>query len=138
MGTGIDDVAIAAPSLSRARLHPRWLSLASRAFVLVCAVVQLALPVAAALGDAFLQENAPRALSGHVESTSRATCTPVHSDDCVLCRCVQHFAAAGTDASDHSWIGVELAPPLGSADLPPTTEDDSQRLPRAPPTYLIG
>jgi hypothetical protein len=59
-----------------------------RPLVLLWAVLQLALPVAASLGDAAVAVAAAQdpAASGHVEESTGDQCGPVHAADCKVCR----------------------------------------------------
>ena len=80
---------------------------------LLCALLQLALPGAAAWGDARLeQQSLRRAGVGHVESHSTPACGRAHLADCALCR----FVSAAFETSRPA--AVEIPPPARTVPAP--------------------
>lgn len=80
-----------------ARLHHFYLETmrrprAFRIWALVWAVLQFALPAAASLADARLEQVGSVARA-HVESSSSATCHAVHSENCALCQVLGQTAS---------------------------------------------
>lgn len=100
--------------------------------MLLCAVLQLAVPPLAVAADAVATAES-RGARAHVESTSDASCARVHDAECVFCQFLSAGAApvgspvpAPEAIIRHQVIAVEIDSPLiGEAGGVP--------LPRAPP-----
>ncbi|OLB16743.1 MAG: hypothetical protein AUH12_06045 [Gemmatimonadetes bacterium 13_2_20CM_69_8] len=75
-----------------------------RAFRLLAALLQLALPGAAAWADAELDAAGAHA-AAHVESHTTSACTRIHPPDCALC----HFLAAPFTARRPAGLRVAVA-----------------------------
>src|SRR5215213_8953558 len=63
------------------RRHPTW-----RAFALLWAVLQFALPMIALHADVRLERESRQGAGAHVESGTTTACRPVHPDQCALCQ----------------------------------------------------
>ena len=106
---------------------------AVRAVWLLGAVLQLALPSAAAWADARL-DGAGTHATAHFESRTTNSCARIHPPECALC----HFLTAPALTGGAMYVGVDLkggtrrhaTEPAGPAHL----LDRSHPQPRAPPT----
>ena len=108
----------------------------SRGWAVLWAVLQFALPSFATFADARLERDSARAPGAHVESTTSATCLPVHPEECALCQFLSR-AAAPSHAAALPTIVEQLrasaeSPVLGAA----TSASARVHLPRAPPNAL--
>lgn len=68
-------------------------SLFSRITLAAVAIVQMAVPVVAAVADARLVADSGGVPVVHIEEHTQKSCRPVHPDDCVLCQLLTHFSA---------------------------------------------
>jgi hypothetical protein len=68
-------------------------SLFMRIALTAVAIVQMAVPVFAAVADARLVADSGGAPIVHIEEHTQKGCRPVHPDDCVLCQLLTHFSA---------------------------------------------
>ena len=111
------------------RRHPTW-----RAFALLWAVLQFALPTVALHADVRLERESRQATGAHVESGTTTACRPVHPDQCALCQVLTR-AGAPTQAATLPCIAavVRPSPTLPVAGLS-TLAATAAELPRAPPT----
>jgi hypothetical protein len=104
-----------------------------RAFALLWAVLQFALPTVALHADVRLERESQQATGAHVESGTTATCRPAHLDECALCQVLtrngtpSHAATLPCIASV-----VRPSPTLPIARLA-TRIAAAAELPRAPP-----
>lgn len=72
-----------------------------RAFALVWALLQFALPAFGTLVEASVADSAAsRPATAHVEERSGPGCQPVHAPDCARCQTLSTHAAAPTPALD--------------------------------------
>lgn len=103
-----------------------------RAVLLAVALLQLALPGAAAWADARL-DSAPRTGPVHLESHATQACVPVHPPDCVLHRFLSTAGCAGQPTTVSVRTQAGHAPTPAASALTPSALQ--QRLPdsRAPP-----
>jgi len=105
----------------------------ARAVWLLGAVLQLALPGAAAWADARLDAAGTHA-AAHFESHTTKSCARIHAPDCALC----HYLTAPALTGGAMYVGVDVTGgtrphatgPAGPAHL----LDRSHPQPRAPPT----
>lgn len=107
-----------------------------RVLLSAVAIVQMAVPVLAAVADARLVADSGGAPQVHIEEHTQKSCRPVHPDDCVLCQLLTHFSAPRGSAPT-----IPVA-----ADSHCTVRDDASSLPasiagahqrtRAPPVSL--
>ena len=110
------------------RRHPTW-----RAFALLWAVLQFALPTVALHADVRLERESQQGPGAHVESGTTTACRPVHPEECALC---QVLARGGTPTQPATLpcIAAVVRP---SSTLPiarlATLTDAAAELPRAPP-----
>ncbi len=105
----------------------------TRGWAILWAVLQFALPVAANYGDAWLERATPYGVSGHAESRTSESCTPVHPADCALCHVVSRVGTPSTVQAD---LASTLCPkmPIAATDLVVVgSSRDRTALPRAPP-----
>lgn len=105
-----------------------------RAFAVLWAVLQFALPAFALAADARLERASLEAPGSHVESGSSTHCPPVHRDECALCH-VASRVAPPAHAAVLPAIADVVRPSAGSpvqrhADGAAATTE----LPRAPPS----
>ena len=110
------------------RRHPTW-----RAFALLWAVLQFALPTFALHADVRLERESQQEPGAHVESGTTTACRPVHPDDCALCTVLTRTGAP-TQAATLPCIAtvVRPSPTLPIARLR-TLAAAAAELPRAPP-----
>ncbi|MDB4878716.1 MAG: hypothetical protein JWL60_162 [Gemmatimonadetes bacterium] len=80
-----------------------------RSWAIVWAVLQLALPAAAAYAD-MLVERDTRAQVAHVESTSSTTCRPLHAAECAFCQVLSHDAMSPAPAPAPAIVGLVRCP----------------------------
>jgi hypothetical protein len=71
-------------------MRRRW---GFRAWAMLWAVLQFALPAAATFADARLEREGATAQGPHAESQSHASCRPVHPAECALCQLVSRTSA---------------------------------------------
>jgi hypothetical protein len=71
-------------------MRRRW---GFRGWAIVWAVLQFALPTAAAFADARLERESVTARGSHAESRSDASCHRVHPTECALCQVVSRASA---------------------------------------------
>ena len=71
-------------------MRRRW---GFRAWAIVWAVLQFALPAAASYADARLEREGAAAQGPHAESRSDASCRQVHPAECALCQVVSRASA---------------------------------------------
>lgn len=104
-----------------------------RAFALVWAILQLALPGVASLADAVASRTSVHAVA-HVEGSTERDCVRVHEADCVFC---QFLSAPSTPAATTPVAAALLTPralvAAGSVDQPRAPPRDGTASPRAPP-----
>jgi hypothetical protein len=90
-----------------------------RVWAIVWAVLQLALPPVATFADARLERESEAYGAAHVESSSSATCRPIHAAECALCQFVSHTSALADGAPGPIVVPAETLPPtapwIGSA-----------------------
>jgi hypothetical protein len=97
------------------------------------AVLQLALPPVATFADARLERESEAYGATHVESSSSATCPPVHAAECALCQFVSR-ASAPSDGAPCPVVMPVVARPPATARVASTTSALSQLpLARGPP-----
>ena len=104
-----------------------------RAFALLWAVLQFALPTLALHADVRLERESRQAIGAHVESGTTTACRPVHPDQCTLC---QVLARTGTptQATTLPCIAAVVRPSLALAIARlATVAATAAELPRAPP-----
>ncbi|HTR78446.1 MAG TPA: hypothetical protein VMH39_10060 [Gemmatimonadaceae bacterium] len=107
----------------------------SRALLSTVAIVQMAVPVFAAVADARLIADSGAAQS-HIEEHTQKNCRPVHPDDCVLCQLLTHFSAPrGSAPAIPAAAGAHGAARDGASLLPTSIARALQRT-RAPPVSL--
>jgi hypothetical protein len=84
------------------------MSLWSRAFALVAAIIQVALPGVLTIADATSERAAVgSSVATHAESKSTGNCARPHTEDCVLCR---HLSTPAQRAPRHVGLAVSTAP----------------------------
>jgi hypothetical protein len=110
------------------RRHRTW-----RAFALLWAVLQFALPTVALHADVRLERESREATGAHVESGTTTACRPVHPDQCALCQVLTRTGTP-TQAAALPCIAavVRPSPTLTIARLS-TFAATAAELPRAPP-----
>jgi hypothetical protein len=130
-----DDPGVA-PPLRYVYVPTMRRTLTCRAFALLWAVLQFALPSVAMLADVRLERDSLEAPGAHVESGSTKACHPVHPDQCALCQVLSRTAPPG-EATALPAIAAIVRP---SATLPiarlATRAAATAELPRAPPTTV--
>ena len=109
-------------------MHPRSRRL--RAFGLVWALLQFALPASAALADVRLTRGAPD--QAHVEEAPGRDCTPLHAADCAVCKQLSAFSIGAPAARPAVVEGGACASPASRA-RPLIRAPAGVTLPRAPP-----
>jgi hypothetical protein len=82
-----------------------------RVWAMVWAVLQLALPPVATFADARLESESEAYGAAHVESSSSATCRPVHAAECALCQFVSRDSVPSDGASCPVAVPVVALPP---------------------------
>ena len=104
-----------------------------RAFALLWAVLQFALPTVALHADVRLERESQQAPDAHVESGTTAACRPVHLDECALCHVLTR-SGTPTHAAILPSIAaiVRPSPTIPIARLATLTAAAAE-LPRAPP-----
>src|SRR5207302_5497869 len=104
-----------------------------RVFRLLTALLQLALPAAAAWADARLDIAGAHA-TPHIESHTSKSCARIHAPDCALCHFLTAPALTGRAMPLRLDVGARLAPrpadPAGTARALARPHPQ----PRAPPT----
>jgi hypothetical protein len=110
------------------RRHRTW-----RAFALLWAVLQFALPSVALHADVRLERESRQAAGAHVEAGTTTACRPVHPDQCALCQVLTRTGTP-TQAATLPCIAavVRPSPTLPVAGLT-TLAATAAELPRAPP-----
>lgn len=107
-----------------------------RAFALLWAVLQFALPTVALHADVRLERESQQALGEHVESGSTKACRPTHPDECALCQVLSRTAPTA-EATALPAIAAVVRP---SATLPiarlANVAAAAAELPRAPPAIV--
>lgn len=107
-----------------------------RAFALLWAVLQFALPSVAMLADARLERDSLRSPGAHVESGSTKACGAVHPDECALCQVLSRTAPPGESPTPPAIAAVvRPSPTLPIARLA-TRAAATAELPRAPPATV--
>src|SRR5262249_50034711 len=104
-----------------------------RAFALTWGVLQFALPFAILFADAATAAASATEVKVHIEATGTKTCTPVHTDECALCRFLSQNSAP---IARESLPVVVVAAVFPATDAPRVSCAAAvQRLPdsRAPP-----
>jgi len=124
------------PGESRARSYGR-VSRRRGLLVVLFAVMQVALPAALSVGDAYLEvEDAAARPYAHIESHGSPKCPRVHHEDtCILCNFLSRTGAPKTPRVELPLLVLRVAPVVSRdshvespwAPLTPT-------LPRAPPS----
>lgn len=71
-----------------------------RAFALVWAVLQFALPLVVLFTDASWERTSARGPGQHVEASGNTSCQPTHTDDCALCRFLSNHTAPAPEAQN--------------------------------------
>ena len=105
-----------------------------RGWVVLWALLQLALPTAATYADAVLEGASAETVFAHVESNTGATCQPVHAADCALCHLVESRVAPSDAPSCIPEFAAQRALPPESRSIAPVgAEGGGSPLPRAPP-----
>lgn len=100
---------------------------------LLAALLQVALPGAAAIADARLDAAGLHA-AAHVESHTSSTCARVHAPDCALCHFLTVSARPTGTAGVRLDIATDLAArPVDRGELPQLFARPHSQ-PRAPPT----
>ena len=104
-----------------------------RAFVLVWAILQLALPGVAALADAVASRTSAHAVA-HVEGSTERDCVRVHETDCVFCQFLSApCAPASTGPGTPAVVAPRALVAAGSVDRPRAPPRGGATNPRAPP-----
>jgi hypothetical protein len=70
-----------------------------RGWAIAWAVLQFALPAAAAFGDARLERVSESSRGAHIESRSDDSCRPVHRAECALCQAVSRQSSPAPQTS---------------------------------------
>lgn len=104
-----------------------------RAFALLWAVLQFALPGVALLADARLERASLEAPGSHVESGSTTDCPPVHRDECALCQVVSRTAEPANGGVLPVIASVVRPCAPAPTARPATRIATASSLPRAPP-----
>ena len=105
-----------------------------RGWVVLWALLQLALPTAATYADAMLERASVDTVFAHVESSTGATCQPVHAADCGLCHLVHNrVTPGGAPSCIPEFAAQRLLAPETHADAPAAGARGWLALPRAPP-----
>jgi hypothetical protein len=105
-----------------------------RGWVILWALLQLALPTAATYADAVLERASAETVFAHVESNTAATCQPVHAADCGLCHLVQtRVTPSGAPSCIPEFAPARALPPESHSDAFAAAERGRLPLPRAPP-----
>lgn len=105
-----------------------------RGWVILWALLQLALPSAATYADAMLERASVQTVFAHVESNTGATCPPVHAADCGLCHLVQNSVTPSGAPCCIPEFAAERAPQPGvQSSAPARAERGRRSLARAPP-----
>lgn len=106
-----------------------------RLVMMLCAVLQLAVPPLAVAADAVATAES-RGAHAHVESTSDASCTRVHDAECVFCQ----FLSAGAALAGSPVPDLPLAAQVAQADrelsAPRRVALRGIAIPRAPPARV--
>lgn len=112
-------------------MHRRW---GFRAWAIVWAVLQFALPAAASYADARVERESASSQGSHAESRSNASCRQVHSAECALCQVVSRTSALAEQdhacpaivsvieqpvIADHRWAAITGPTQLALARAPP-------------------
>jgi hypothetical protein len=110
------------------RRHPTL-----RAFALLWAVLQFALPALALHADVRLERESQQSLGAHVESGTTTACRPVHLDECALCQVLTRSGTPSQAATLPCIAAVvRPSPTLPIARLANRVAAAAE-LPRAPP-----
>ncbi|MDB4892177.1 MAG: hypothetical protein JWL61_4032 [Gemmatimonadetes bacterium] len=105
-----------------------------RGYVIIWALLQLALPSAATYADAMLERAGVETVFAHVESNTGATCQPVHAADCDLCHLVQNrISPGGAPTCIPDFVEQRALPPDSYIDASAAAARAWLALPRAPP-----
>jgi Protein of unknown function (DUF2946). len=101
--------------------------------MLVWAVLQFALPSAAAYADALLERSSLHVLGGHVEEHGTKSCVQAHPADCAICQIVNRVGPMPL-AIVPVGIVVRIATPYASPTVAAALSSRGRAaLPRAPP-----
>jgi hypothetical protein len=104
-----------------------------RVWAIMWAVLQLALPPAATIADARLERESEALGETHVESSSLATCRPVHAAECALCQIVSSAAAPSERAPCPPVTPAVTRPPAAAPSASATSALSHLPPARAPP-----
>jgi hypothetical protein len=112
-------------------MRRRW---GFRGWAILWAVLQFALPAAAALADARLEREGASAQGPHAESRSDASCRAVHPAECALCQLVSRASApAMQDAGAPEIVVAVPQPVVGERPWRALSGTSRLALARAPP-----
>lgn len=104
-----------------------------RGWAVFWAVLQFALPSAAAYADALLERASMRALGSHVEAHGTKACPTSHSADCAICQLV-HRLGPMPEPCVPVVIAVTIAAPASGREVSSAASARGRvSLPRAPP-----
>ena len=78
------------------------------------AVLQLALPQLAMFADARLERESEATRATHIESSTRATCRPVHPAECALCQFVSRVATPAQAVACPVVVTAAVRPPAAA------------------------
>lgn len=108
-----------------------------RAVGMAVAMLQLVVPFGAALADVALERRASSSPdASHVEATSTAQCTPVHSARCALCQFMARRAIPSTPTSTPLGGSIAVADSPFETAHPPAFIAGALPFPRAPPALF--
>lgn len=108
-----------------------------RAFMVLWAIVQIALPTVAAVADSSASA-AGLAAHAHVEDRSHGTCVPVHGSDCVLCQYLHGLAAQRENSPPLPLLALASTEAARALAAPRAVELRGLPVPRGPPASPVG
>jgi len=108
----------------------------SRILLSAVAIVQMAVPVLAAVADARLIADSGGAPQVHIEEHTQKSCRPVHPDDCVLCQLLTHFSAPRASGPAVPATTALRCAIRDDASFHPASAARAQQRTRAPPVSL--